>query len=180
MHLTNDQWRVIAPFVAPIHRMETRGRPRQDDRRILEGILWVLRTGAQWKYLPKDYPSYQTCHRRFQYWVRSGAFDRILEALAMDMEYRGRIKLDTCFLDGTFASAKKGGLVWDPQSVGKAQKSWLLRTKGLFQSPSVWALLLRTRSPWLKRRLPSDLSRRIRLASSLIVHTTLIRSMRRF
>ena len=179
MHLTNEQWRVIAPFVAPISRIETRGRPRQDDRRILEGILWVLRTGAQWKHLPKEYPPYQTCHRRFQGWVRSGTFDRILEALALDMEERGRIKLKTCFLDGTFASAKKGGLVWDPRSVGKAPKSWLLRTRALFQSPSVWRLLLRTRSPWLKRRLPDDLSRRTRLASSLIVHTTLIHSMPR-
>jgi len=177
MFITNAQWAVVVPFVKPLKRMETRGRPRQDDRRILEGILWVLRTGSQWKYLPKEYPPYQTCHRRFQTWVRSGTFDRILEALAMDMEERGRIKLNTCFLDGTFASAKKGGLVLDPQSVGKAPKSWLLRTKGLFQSPSVWRLLLRTKSPWLKRRLPKNLSARIQIASSLIVHTTLIRSM---
>ena len=179
MFITNPQWEVVALFVAPISRLETRGRPRQDDRRILEGILWVLKTGAHWRYLPKDYPPYQTCHRRFQYWVRGGVFDRILEALALDMEERGRIKLNTCFLDGTFASAKKGGLVWDPQSVGKAPRSWLLRTKGLFQSPSVWRLLLRTKSRWLRTRLPGDLSQRIRLASSLIVHTTLIHSMPR-
>ena len=176
MFITNPQWAVVAPFVAPVSRLETRGRPRQDDRRILEGILWTLRTGAQWRYLPKEYPPDQTCHRRFQYWVRGGVFDHVLEALALDMEERGRIKLTTCFLDGTFASAKKGGLAWDPQSVGKAPKSWSLRTKGLFQSPSVWRLLLRTKSPWFKKRLPADLSQRIHLASSLIVHTTLIRS----
>ncbi len=72
MPLTNEQWSVIAPFVTPLKRLETRGRPRQDDRKILEGILWALKTGAQWKHLPKDYPPYQTCHRRFQQWVESG------------------------------------------------------------------------------------------------------------
>src|SRR3990167_4279970 len=108
MFITNEQWKVIAPFVLR-KRLDMRGRPRVDDRKILEGILWVLKTGAQWKHLPKaEYLPYQTCHRRFQEWVQRGKFDLITEKLAMNMEYRGRIKLSSCFLDGSFASAKKG------------------------------------------------------------------------
>ena len=179
MFLTNEQWSVVAPFVEPLKRLETRGRPRQDDRRILEGILWTLKTGAQWKHLPKEYPPYQTCHRRFQTWVESGAFDRIVMALAMDMEYRGRIKLKSCFLDATFAGAKKGALAWDPQSVGKGAKSWQLRTKALFQSPSMWGVLLRAKSDWLKRRLPDDLPKRIQTASQLTERMIPIRWMER-
>jgi transposase len=48
-----------------------------DDRAVLNGILWVLRTGAQWAELPSKYPSRATCHRRFQHWCRHGTFDKI-------------------------------------------------------------------------------------------------------
>lgn len=179
MFITNTQWAVLAPRLRK-NKVEARGRPRVDDRRILEGILWVLRTGAQWKHLPSEYPPYQTCHRRFQWWTQNGLIDEILEALAMDMEERGRIKLRTCFLDGSFASAKKGALALDLQSVGKAPRSWLFRTKALFQSPSLWPLLLRTKSSWLQQRLPPDLPERIRIVSWLTRHMIPIRLIRNF
>jgi len=69
--LTDAEWRAVAPHipVAPFKQKHT-GRPRKPDREVLNGILWVLRTGAQWKEMPKRYPPYQTCHRRFQEWVR--------------------------------------------------------------------------------------------------------------
>ena len=51
---------------------DVRGRPWRDNREVLDGILWVLRTGAPWRDLPKKYPSYQTCHRRFQQWSSDG------------------------------------------------------------------------------------------------------------
>jgi transposase len=51
---------------------------------VLNGILWVLRTGAPWADVPERYPSFQTCHRRFQQWVRSGVMKGILEALALE------------------------------------------------------------------------------------------------
>jgi transposase len=61
------------------------GRPWQDSQAVLNGILWVLRTGAQWADLLERYPPYQICHRRFQRWVRDGTLERILEALARDL-----------------------------------------------------------------------------------------------
>ena len=166
MKITNEQW-MLVEHILYRKRPGNWGRPRVDNRRILDGALWVLKTGVQWKYLPKEYPPYQTCHRRFQEWVQRGVFDQVLEKIAMDMEYRGRIKLKDCFLDGSFASAKKGAFVLDLQSVGKAPKSWQYAMKTLFQSPYIWPLLLRTKSNWLKKQLPGDLSERIRIASLL-------------
>ncbi|WP_448520365.1 transposase, partial [Rhodoflexus sp.] len=65
------------------------------------GILWVLRTGAAWKDLPDRYPPYQTCHRRYQQWVREGAMDMVLHSLAQDLLDRGQIDVRECFIDGS-------------------------------------------------------------------------------
>jgi transposase len=75
---------------------------------VLNGILWVLRTGAPWADLPEGYPSFQTCHRRFQQWVRSGVMRGILEALALDLKHSGAIDVREAFIDASFAQAKKG------------------------------------------------------------------------
>jgi transposase len=61
--LRDGQWDLTAPLL-PSHKK--RGRPRADDRRTLNGILWVSRFGARWKDLPKEYGSRSTCHRRLQ------------------------------------------------------------------------------------------------------------------
>lgn len=161
MDITNEQWELLAPHIPIPLRKQNRGRPRKDDRPVLNGILWILRTGAPWKDLPDRYPSYQTCHRRFQEWVNCGAFTDILTALASDMEQRGKIKLQECFIDGTFSSAKKGGLLSGLLSAEKAVKSWPLQTKQVFQSPSVWPLLLRMKSSWWRQHLPKDLSQKL-------------------
>jgi transposase len=71
MDLKDEQWSFIEPLLPKKKvRKDGRGRPWQDDRKIFNGILWILRTGAQWKDMPDRYPSYQTCHRRFQFWVK--------------------------------------------------------------------------------------------------------------
>lgn len=107
--LTNAQWAFIEPLLPKLpKRADGRGRPWRDSRAVLNGILWVLRTGAQWAELPSRYPPYQTCHRRFQKWRREGVMDRLLEVLAKDLEQRGKINLDECFVDGSFSAAKRG------------------------------------------------------------------------
>ena len=79
MDLTDEQWAVLQSIIpTPPRRPDGRGRPWREAREVLNGILWILRTGAQWKDLPERYPPYQTCHRRFQHWVRSGVFERLL------------------------------------------------------------------------------------------------------
>ena len=83
---------------------------------------WILRTGAQWRELPRKYPAYPTCHRRFQQWVRSGQLNKALRALARELHGHGLLPLEEGLLDGTFASAKKGGLAVGPTKRGKGTK----------------------------------------------------------
>lgn len=136
MDLTDEQWAVVEPLIPrPPRRPDGRGRPRVDDRAVLNGILWILRTGAPWKDLPERYPSYQTCHRRFQKWVRTGVLERILRALAQDLKERGRLDLTEGFIDGTFVMAKKGAQGWERPSGAKVRRSWQWQTALVFLSP---------------------------------------------
>ncbi len=136
MDLTDAQWTIIEPLIPkPRRRKDRRGRPWREPREVLGGILWVLRTGAPWKDLPERYPSYQTCHRRFQHWCRDGTLKRVLHALAEDLYERGGIDLTECFIDATFAGAKKGALASGRRSGGRAPRSWPLRIARVFPSP---------------------------------------------
>jgi len=108
--LTDEQWAMIEPVLRPARRSDNRGRPWHDTRAVLDGVLWVLGTGAQWRELPGKYPPFQTCHRRFQQWVRTGKLERALTLLTRHLHERGQLNLDEAFLDATFASAKKGAL----------------------------------------------------------------------
>jgi len=93
MELTNEQWNRIEPVISSLTpKKDPRGRRPRDPRDVMNGILWILRTGAPWKDLPQRYPPYQTCHRRFQQWVRQGVFERIVKELAEDLYERGGIR----------------------------------------------------------------------------------------
>ena len=69
-----DQIKVVLPIEKPF---KTIGRPIVSYRKVLDGILYILRTGCQWKMLPKEYGSGSTCHRRFQEWNRLDLFKKI-------------------------------------------------------------------------------------------------------
>lgn len=176
MHITTPQWELLAPHLKRLTSLDPQGRKRINDKLLLEGVLWILKTGAQWSELPRKYGSYQTAHRRYQEWVSRGTFAEILRILAQDMEERGRISLEECFIDGTFASAKKGALVLAPRNAEKAPRSWLLQTKALFRSPSIYPLLLQAKSPWWKKRLHSALRKKLQDCLSETRHMTLTRS----
>jgi transposase len=67
--LTDGQWSLIEPLLPePKRRKDNRGRPWATNRACLEGILWVLRTSAAWRFLPDKYPSPATCWRRLKQW----------------------------------------------------------------------------------------------------------------
>ena len=76
--LSDGEWRVIAPLLPN----KPRGVPRTDDRRVLNGIFYILRTGSPWRDLPERYGPYTTCYNRFNRWAKSGVWLRIFEALA--------------------------------------------------------------------------------------------------
>ena len=103
--LTDAQWELIAPLFPPPTR---RGRHRADDRRTLNGILWILRSGARWQDLPREYGSDTTCHRRLQDWQKEGVWERIWLVFLKSLDEDGKLDWSRAFLDGTFAPAKKG------------------------------------------------------------------------
>jgi transposase len=76
--LTDHEWTAIKPFLPN----KPRGVPRVNDRRVLNGIFWVLRSGAPWRDLPQEFGPYTTCYNRFVRWRRAGVWSRIMEALA--------------------------------------------------------------------------------------------------
>jgi transposase len=138
MELTNEQWNRIEPIiVATTPLKDPRGRKERDPREVMNGILWILRTGAPWKDIPQRYPPYQTCHRRFQKWVKQGVFRLILKELAEDLHERGKIDIREAFIDGSFSPAKKGVVLLAIQNAGKAPRSWQLQTLLVFLSPLI-------------------------------------------
>ena len=76
--LSDYEWSVIKPMLPN----KPRGVPRVDDRRVLNGIFWVLRSGAPWRDLPDNFGSYTTCYNRFVRWRRAGVWAKIMSALA--------------------------------------------------------------------------------------------------
>lgn len=82
--LTDEQWAVLEPLIPEtVRQADGRGRPQKhNNRATLNGILWVLPTGAAWADLPDRFPSASTCFRRFSRWVRAGVLRKILGALA--------------------------------------------------------------------------------------------------
>jgi len=76
--LTDFEWTAIRPFLPN----KPRGVPRVNDRRVLNGILWILRSGAPWRDLPEGFGPYTTCYNRFVRWRMAGIWDLIMEALA--------------------------------------------------------------------------------------------------
>ena len=75
--LTDFEWSVIEPLLPN----KPRGVPRVDDRRVLNGIMWVLRSGAPWRDLPERYGPYTTCYNRFNRWRKNGVWDRLMDAI---------------------------------------------------------------------------------------------------
>jgi transposase len=148
MDLTEVQWEKLKLLLAPKRLPGGRGRPWRDARAVLNGILWILRTGAPWHDLPDRYPPYQTCHRRFQQWQRDGTLTRLLHALAEDLRARGKLDLSETFIDASFSSAKKGALLSARLAAEKAVKSWRSQTAMVFLSPAASPALRRMKPNW--------------------------------
>jgi transposase len=138
MELTDVQWELLKSLVEPKTPAKRRGRPWTETRAVLEGVLWILRTGAQWAEMPTKFPPYQTCHRRFQRWVREGVLDKVLRRLAGDLQARGDLDLAETFIDASFTGAKKGAVLLVQHAAAKGPRSWQLRTAMVFLSP--WGL----------------------------------------
>lgn len=106
--LTDKEWLIIEPLLPN----KPRGVPRVDDRRVLNGILWLFRSGAPWAEIPERYRPSTTCYNRFVRWRKAGVWDRLLAAVSAG--FNGEVVMidSTCIcVHQHGATGKKG----DPQ-----------------------------------------------------------------
>lgn len=98
------------------------GRKPIPTRAVLEAVLWILNTGAQWHFLPQCYPNYKTVHRRFQQWCHHEVLRKVLTQLANTLRDEGTLDERESFIDATFAAAKGGGEAVGLTKHGKGRK----------------------------------------------------------
>lgn len=121
--LTDEQWeRIRKHFPEEFIPDDRSGRKPIPARAVLDGVLWILNTGAQWHWLPQCYPNYKSVHRRFQRWCRSEILREVLVDLANTLRKQGALDEREAFIDATFASAKGGGEAIGPTKRGKGVK----------------------------------------------------------
>lgn len=108
MEITDRQWKKLAPLLPEPPRSDKGGQEPASNRACLEGLLWLLRSGARYKDLPQHFPSGSTCWRRLKWWYEQGALRAAWQTILGMLDQQGRLNWEECFADGTFASAKKG------------------------------------------------------------------------
>ncbi len=107
--IPDDLWMEVQPLLPKEKKPGSNGRPVVPFRKVLDGILYVLRTGCQWKMLPAEYGSGSTCHRRFQEWVEKGVFQKLwVKVLERYDELKG-IRWEWQSLDSLAVKAPLGG-----------------------------------------------------------------------
>lgn len=118
--LTDFQWKLIKDIFENPEPSPFGGRPRVDPRLCLEGILWIMKTGARWQDLLDRYPSFTTCWRRHKEWTEAGLIVRAWERLVKALGRRKLLDWSQAMGDGTFSPAKKGGWRLERPSAAKA------------------------------------------------------------
>jgi transposase len=104
--LSDEQWDLIRPLLPPPAKTS---RPRADDRRTVNAILYVLTTGCSWMDIPKKYGSDSTAHDRLKMWARNNVWTNILQRVVEKGCASGKLSLDRVAVDSSNVAAKKGG-----------------------------------------------------------------------
>lgn len=125
-NLTDREWKSIRVFL-PAERSGRAGRPWKPHRQVINGIMFVLRTGIAWEDLPVEFGKYKTVYNRFRRWVKSGLWQRIFERLIARLRGGGEIDFEIWCVDGTVvrahkaaAGAKKGKLTTEENATKQA------------------------------------------------------------
>ena len=93
--LTTEQWERVKPLLPP-EETGKRGRPRKDNRTMLNGMLWIARSGAQWRELPEAYGPWQSVYARFAKWRDDGTLETVFHALSEDADMENLSMDSTC------------------------------------------------------------------------------------
>ena len=136
--LTDEQWAVIEPLLP----QATTGRRLSSPRAMLNGMFWVLRSGAPWRDLPERFGPWQTVYHHFNSWRGREVFNRMLEALQVRLDAEGHIDWDLWCVDGSSVRASKAAAgagkrgaaasptttLWAARAADSGAKStWLLK-----------------------------------------------------
>ena len=140
--LTDEQWSLVEPLVP--RKVAQTGRPPRDRRLMLNGIFWILGTGAPWRDLPERFGPFQTMHRYFSEWRKSGVFAKIVEALQVKLDDRGLIDWEIWCVDGASVRAARAAAGADKKVSSATPTSprttrWAAAAAGLDRS-STWSL----------------------------------------
>jgi len=136
--VTDQQWEKIAPLLPKFKRSRKGGRNPVDNRIVFEGILWILRTGAPWKDLPKKYSSGSTCWRRLRAWEEQDVWLNAWRVFLGELDKKGQLDWSECFADGSFAPAKKGGSASGRPNAARARSGWWWSTAKEFLWGTTW------------------------------------------
>lgn len=161
--VSDAQWRLIGPLLPK----QRRGGKWNDHRLTLDGILWVLRTGAPWRDLPERYGKWQSVYDRFNRYRKDGTFDRVLKALRIRLDKAGHIDWDLWCVDGSSVRGSRAAAGASKKAKSRDERPettrWVARAAdGDPSFTSSWTLEvspLRPSSPRAKRTNRSTSSR---------------------
>ena len=105
--LSDEQWQRISPLIAG--KASDPGRTGSDNRLFVNGVLWVIRSGAHWHDLPERYGKYKSVHKRFTRWANRGVWERIFSALTSDPDNQYLMLESTVVRAHQQAASGKGG-----------------------------------------------------------------------
>ena len=106
--LNDGHWQRISGLI--IGRPDQRGSTGRDNRMFVEGVLWIVRTGAPWRDLPQTFGEWNSVFRRFSRWSEKGIWTRLFEAMSDDPDFEYLIVDSTIVRAHQHASGAKGGL----------------------------------------------------------------------
>ena len=143
--LTDEQWALVEPYL-PLSTART-GRPARDRRTLLNGIFWILCTGAPWRDLPERFGPWQTVYDHFRKWRKSGIFARITEALQIKLDQQGLIDWELWCVEGANVRAARAAAGADKKVSTGTRTSrkttlWAAAEAGL-EPNSIWLLTAR-------------------------------------
>lgn len=159
--LTDEQWAAVESLV-PRSTART-GRPASDRRLMLDGLFWILATGAPWRDLPERFGPWQTVYDHFRNWRKSGLFASIVEALQVKLDNNGLIDWELWCVDGANVRAARAAAGAD-KKVSPATPTnpptthWAAAAAGLDRS-STWSLTVRA-IPWPSKSPPGKCTSR--------------------
>ena len=150
--VSDAQWEQIAPHLPRRKAHPRGGRPPANDRKCFDGILWILWTGAPWKALPREYGSPVTCWRRLRQWEEDGTLLALWRAFLAQLNDQEKVRWDECFIDGSFAPAKKGALASARPSAARERSGWYWSMARVLRWDFTWTRLPRANSSSSKPR----------------------------